>query len=337
MCYYFKVLRKDLCHRGFQYKLGLNVDDVPFDPSGSCKPGGLYISDLEHLHRFFDYGELIGEIELPADAQVYREPGDLTKLKVDKLILKNIVSFGEFALTHVDHISSSFFRALRYEYKTPELCKKMVERFPHLIEVVPPTSITTFAMCQRAVECDPSLFGYIPEKFRTREVCEVAVANSPSLVVYVPNEQKTDEFYTSPFFTSKPDFIKYIPTRLVTLEMCEKVVLKDPKLIEFVPAEFVSAVLLAVPNYALFKVIKKKLCKLSRVLIPTDYEWMVQQDYRIFSILPDTVKTKDMCITAVSRNPFFLRFVPNHLRTPEIRKLAIDKNPKCEKFDFLFR
>jgi hypothetical protein len=97
---YFKVLRKDLCHHKFRYQIGLNVDTVPFDPTGSCKPGGLYFSDLAHIHLFFSRGELVGEIELPTDARVYVEPGDTRKLKADKLILKNIVPIADFILTH---------------------------------------------------------------------------------------------------------------------------------------------------------------------------------------------------------------------------------------------
>jgi hypothetical protein len=70
---YYKLLRKDLCHHGFQYKLGLNVDTVPFNPSGSCEAGGLYFTDMAHLHLFDMFGDLIGEIEVPADAQIYKE------------------------------------------------------------------------------------------------------------------------------------------------------------------------------------------------------------------------------------------------------------------------
>ncbi len=34
---YFKFIKLDKCHNKMTYKLGLNVDIMPFDPSGECK------------------------------------------------------------------------------------------------------------------------------------------------------------------------------------------------------------------------------------------------------------------------------------------------------------
>jgi hypothetical protein len=32
-------------HNGFQFNTGLNIDTVPFNPSGDCKPGGIYFCE----------------------------------------------------------------------------------------------------------------------------------------------------------------------------------------------------------------------------------------------------------------------------------------------------
>ena len=86
---YFKVLSSDWKHHDFQYKFGLNVDIEPFDPSGSCKPGGLYYTTAEFIPLFLEYGTQIAEISMPADAQVYADP-DGTKWKADKLIINKV-------------------------------------------------------------------------------------------------------------------------------------------------------------------------------------------------------------------------------------------------------
>src|SRR5579872_4577477 len=42
-------------HNNFQYQTGLNVDGIPFNPHGSCSPGGLYFCKLEYFPRYLHY------------------------------------------------------------------------------------------------------------------------------------------------------------------------------------------------------------------------------------------------------------------------------------------
>ena len=87
MTKYYKILNEKENHRDFQYKTGLNVDTVPFNPSGKCQPGGLYFSEVKDIFVYLDYGPYIREVVLPNDAKVYKEPCG-TKLKADRIILK---------------------------------------------------------------------------------------------------------------------------------------------------------------------------------------------------------------------------------------------------------
>jgi hypothetical protein len=84
---FYKVINQFEEHNGMHYKTGLNVDILPFDPSGSCNPGGLYFT-CEDILSFLDYGPWLREVTIPEDAKVYRDPGDNeTKWKADKIIL----------------------------------------------------------------------------------------------------------------------------------------------------------------------------------------------------------------------------------------------------------
>ena len=96
---YFKILNISLNHHGFQYKEGLNIDILPFNPHGDCEPGGLYFTDKEHIFEYIDFGTLIADVEVPDDAQVYKNG---TKWKADRIILSNIRHIKEFisSLSH---------------------------------------------------------------------------------------------------------------------------------------------------------------------------------------------------------------------------------------------
>ncbi len=76
-----------MIHNGFQYKEGLNVDTVPFNPSGDCEPGGLYYTNEEHIFTFLEFGSLIADVIVPEDAKVYKNGN---KYKADKIILSNV-------------------------------------------------------------------------------------------------------------------------------------------------------------------------------------------------------------------------------------------------------
>ncbi|MDD4081769.1 MAG: ankyrin repeat domain-containing protein [Sphaerochaetaceae bacterium] len=83
---YYKILNEKEYHHGLQYKFGLNIDPIKFNPRGNCSPGGIYFS-REDILAFLDYGPWIRKVTLPDDAQVYENPGKPRKWKTDKVIL----------------------------------------------------------------------------------------------------------------------------------------------------------------------------------------------------------------------------------------------------------
>jgi len=83
---YYKITNETENHKGLYYKTGLNIDPVPFNPSGDCEDGGIYFA-REDILSFLEYGPYIREVILPADAQVYKNPGTPEKWKADRVIL----------------------------------------------------------------------------------------------------------------------------------------------------------------------------------------------------------------------------------------------------------
>uniref|UniRef100_A0A6C0E5U3 Uncharacterized protein n=1 Tax=viral metagenome TaxID=1070528 RepID=A0A6C0E5U3_9ZZZZ len=83
-----KIIRSDKCHNGFTYKIGLNILDKPFEPKGSCVPGGLYYTNIDNIPDYYGYGELLVTVRIPDDAQVVQDPCiHSKKWRTDKIIL----------------------------------------------------------------------------------------------------------------------------------------------------------------------------------------------------------------------------------------------------------
>jgi len=83
---YFKIVDPNR-HSGIVYKEGYNEDPLPFNPSGDCKPGGIYFSGKDIL-AFLHFGSDVYEVE-PV-GEVYENPGYPKKYKAHAVNLKYI-------------------------------------------------------------------------------------------------------------------------------------------------------------------------------------------------------------------------------------------------------
>lgn len=95
--FFYKYLNNSLYHNGYTYKLGLNIDPNEFNPSGTCKSGGFYFTDITNLSNFSAYGNKIAKIKLLEDAVYYIDPsGD--KYKTNKFYIVDIVDAKDIVL-----------------------------------------------------------------------------------------------------------------------------------------------------------------------------------------------------------------------------------------------
>ncbi len=86
---FYRLTNEVECHHGFQYKTGLNIDTIPFNPQGECEPGGLYFFREDQLNEMSRYlfnssPVWIREVTFPPDAKIWKMDG---KYKADKFIL----------------------------------------------------------------------------------------------------------------------------------------------------------------------------------------------------------------------------------------------------------
>lgn len=83
---FYKIIQPYLSSYGFKYQYGLNVDTKKFNPSGECSVGGIYFTDEDNIDAFQCNGEVIVDVSIPDNAQVYIERN---KYKADRVILTN--------------------------------------------------------------------------------------------------------------------------------------------------------------------------------------------------------------------------------------------------------
>ena len=72
-----KLTKDNEKHNDYQFKKGLNIDIIPFNPTDSCMPGGFYFCTVEDIPKWLRYNNNTmiwqREVILPDDARVYVE------------------------------------------------------------------------------------------------------------------------------------------------------------------------------------------------------------------------------------------------------------------------
>jgi hypothetical protein len=87
-----KLTYEDYIHHNYEFKDGLNVDPVPFNPTGQYTPGGFYLTYLDcwlHWVKHTNCKKMhyVWDVTIPDDSRVYIE-SDIA-IKADKIILSN--------------------------------------------------------------------------------------------------------------------------------------------------------------------------------------------------------------------------------------------------------
>ena len=82
---FYKVLHQDSTHFGFTYQHGLNIDHIPFNPTGICSLGGLYFTEIDKVSYWIvPTSVYIAKVTIPSNASVYIEKD---KFKADQFVL----------------------------------------------------------------------------------------------------------------------------------------------------------------------------------------------------------------------------------------------------------
>jgi hypothetical protein len=80
--------------RKFQYHLGFSHNTEKFNPSGSCKNGGLYFTKMQHASAWKNYGSYMAVLKLSPNFEYYTEPCG-SKFKSDKLDIVCFIKYSD--------------------------------------------------------------------------------------------------------------------------------------------------------------------------------------------------------------------------------------------------
>jgi hypothetical protein len=228
-----KILKRNLNHYNYQYKLGLNILKEKFKPYGECEGGGLYFCDMKKFYLYNDYGPFVGILKLPNDAKIYVEED---KFKTDKFIIEKIVDKKEFYLDDYYDTENSFkiFEKLLFHIENPYyylrkqtdeinwLCIRMYPKFLERIE-------------------NPNI-----------EIIKYCINRIPGLFYHLENKP-----YDLCLFACSLDYhcLNYVPSSLINNQLCETACRLDGNALEFVPSYFKTYELCKIAcksgNYAL--------------------------------------------------------------------------------------
>ena len=178
---FYKFFSDDLIHYRFKYKSGLNVDDVPFNPSKECSKGGLHFCEehKRHLH-YTGYFPKLALIEIPDNARVYIEKD---KFKADRLIIKQITNYINDDNFWIDLIPDNGLVLKHVKYQTEEICKLAVQQDGYALRYV---MNQTYDICKLAVQQYGRALRFV--KNRTEELCVLAVKQNGLALEYVPKQ-----------------------------------------------------------------------------------------------------------------------------------------------------
>ena len=152
---FIKLTNKEGIHNKFEFKEGLNIDFITFNPNGECTPGGIYFCEFDKSGAWIRYNGNIGvmyyyyEVIIPDDAQLYEEKYNF---KSDKLILSN--------------------KQVIFEN---EKLREFAVKYCGLNLKYIPDQLRSETLCEIAVKDDGYNLQYVPDHLQTEKLCEIAV------------------------------------------------------------------------------------------------------------------------------------------------------------------
>ena len=236
-----------------------------------------------------------------------------------------------------------------------------------------PPERRTEAVSQAAVNADVNHFYDVPETSRSDNLIMSALPNLGHIIDTIPEERRTLEMCLIALKTYG-SALKYLPVEMITPEMVNKAIKIDGKALEFAPYEMItpqmtfSAVkqnVLAL-QYVPDEMKTPDMCRVALELIRNDncnkvhhcdfpdaevikhvpfsevcfeylqkYERDNKDPFHVFAGIKPEIFTPEMAQLAARLSPSSIQFVPDHLKTQEMKDIQLVSN--ADIFDGVFR
>lgn len=188
-------------HFGMKYQTGKNENIEKFDNSGSCRPGGIYITTLRYFCLYErSYGKYARRVRIEDDAMVYVEH---CGLKCDKIILeercekeKLIESLLYECIENgiIDTMLDPYIGNFVRFFECDKMKLKLIEHDHNLIRFFECTQITEEMILNKKIK-DPSGIKYIDREAPIETIMNAINGNYGGMIVYLPEELRTEEVF----------------------------------------------------------------------------------------------------------------------------------------------
>lgn len=196
---FVKLTNATEIHNKYLFGDGLNIDFVPFNPTGECEPGGIYFIIASEIKKWIYYNQEtmihIRKVVIPNNAKIYVEDG---KFKADKIVL------GPKELITTDMYKESFYYNIVYD-------SSALRHIPvHAIDK---------DMCLRSIRKSVTSLRFIPAHILDKEICIEAIKRDHRIITYIMNHNIWIE-------ATKKDYnvTSCISHSLMNTELCNEVI-----------------------------------------------------------------------------------------------------------------
>ena len=305
---YYKLTNREEKHRGMQYKTGMNIDILPFNPTGECSEGGLYFfSETQLIYHdiYCEESAWIREVSFEGiggiDIYVERD-----KYKTNKFVLGKRQKF----------VSNRLERYIRFDNENiiTEI-KKNTNNIAYI-----PDKVKDIDMCISAVKKDGMALKYVPKKMKTENICKLAVQHSSFALEYVPDKLKDQDMCA--MAVSKNSFaLEYVPEHLKTDSLCAIAVRQSGYTLRNVP---INCTVTNRQQYIMderyFDICILAMKNNGESLRYFPFEsFYVRKSYEpnmdINEIILNEKRIKKICMTAIVNNGYAIKYVPDKFKT----------------------
>ena len=210
-------------------------------------------------------------------------------------ILKDVVKEYDEWL-QLSKINPLIIKYVPENMKTPEMFLEMVRSYGRYGLEYIPENMKTPEICMEAVKRDGLALQYVPENMRTPEMCMEAVNKYPIYFEYFGGS-----------LSEMPTALQYVPENMRTPEICMEAVKQDLNALKYIPENLKTEELYlnlakSQPGYV------------------TEYKDKTTKIYisSVLGLIPENMRTFEICLKEVKNNTFALRYVPENMKTYEL-------------------
>jgi IMP cyclohydrolase len=242
-----KFMNDSDIHYGMHYVDGYNLDILPFNGTGDCSSGGLYITRLEDYSLYYDrYGGYARRVRILDTSLVYVEKN---KFKCDEIFLEKRVLKEDLLkelFTEYTQLDENFLMrmvknngyALQFikdEMKTHEIMLEAVKNSGDALQFIK-DEMKTHEIMLEAVKKNGYSLQYIKDEMKTHEIMLEAVKKNGYSLQYIKNEMKTHEIMLEA--VKKNGYsLQYIKDEMKTHEIMLEAVKNDGDALQYIKEE----------------------------------------------------------------------------------------------------